>query len=77
MPAAAVIPAPKVYIKFVAVIKLVVGYLLCNRFKSWPTSVGCAPRPRYISILFLIAFSSVMGNVVTLKKRRCLRKIRL
>ena len=28
MPAAAVIPAPKVYIKFVAVKKLVVGYLM-------------------------------------------------
>ena len=33
MPAAAVIPAPKVYIKIVAVKKLVVGYLVSGG--SW------------------------------------------
>ncbi len=36
MPAAAVIPAPIAYIKFAAVKKLVVGFLICY---SWPVEV--------------------------------------
>ena len=35
----------------------------------------CVFQPRCIIILFFISFSNVMGNVVTLKKRWCLRKI--
>ncbi len=46
MPAAAVIPAPLVYIKVVAVKKLVVGYL------SYVRLTGCAPfRRKYILLV--------------------------
>ncbi len=38
MPAAAVIPAPKTYIKVVAVKKLVVGFLV---WCAWPTAARC------------------------------------
>ena len=39
VPAAAVIPAPKAYIKVVAVKKLVVGFLVV---RTWPAPLGCA-----------------------------------
>ena len=41
MPAAAVIPAPRAYIKVVAVKKLVVGFLVQ---RAWPAYVSAGAR---------------------------------
>ena len=41
MPAAAVIPAPRAYIKVVAVKKLVVGFLVQ---RAWPAFVSAGAR---------------------------------
>ncbi len=55
MPAAAVIPAPKAYIKVAAVKKLVAGFLA---WFAWPATVTCVSAG--------VDLPSLLGNVHTL-----------
>ena len=49
MPAAAVIPAPRAYIKVVAVKKLVVGFLT---WRTWPATVTCVSAGMRLSLFW-------------------------
>ncbi len=72
MPAAAVIPAPKAYIKVVAVKKLVVGSMTSEG--GPPLVRTAAPSP--ICQFVCVAFNRVaqVTDVFTLKKLECLKQ---
>ena len=59
MPAAAVIPAPLVYIKVVAVKKLVVGFLLGTTGPHYVRVSGSALASSWGTVLRLIAWSGI------------------
>ena len=74
MPAAAVIPAPRAYIKVVAVKKLVVGFLVqC----AWPAALACGCRCAFAILLenvSAIMWSDSRSRSFTLKKLECLKQ---
>ena len=80
MPATAVIPAPKAYVKVVAVKKLVVGFLVCSHICPGGKTMGIHLWPTFGDLVRLPTYwqtrvsSSCEPVTITLKKLGCSRR---